>query len=109
MTTSLTRPAFHILLALAESELHGLGIADSVERTTDGAVVLGPGTLYRTLRQMADSGLIRETRAPDPGADPRRRYYAVTAEGRRRAAAEAARIARVADLARERKLIPERA
>lgn len=109
MTTSLTRPAFHILLALAESELHGLGIADSVERTTDGSVMLGPGTLYRTLRQMMDHGMIRESRAPAPDTDPRRKYYAITAIGRRRASAEAARVARVADLARERKLIPERA
>lgn len=109
MSASLTRPAFHILLALAEQELHGLGIADSVARTTDGAVDLGPGTLYRSLKQMLDSGLIREVRAPDSDADPRRRYYAITADGRRRAAVEAARISRIADLARERKLLPERA
>lgn len=109
MSDSLTAPAFHILLALAEHDLHGLGIADSVARTTDGDVDLGPGTLYRTLKLMADTGLIRETRAPVDDADPRRKYYAITAEGRRAAAAEAARLSRITRLARERKLLPERA
>jgi DNA-binding PadR family transcriptional regulator len=107
--TDLTRPAFHILLALAERDLHGLGIADSVARTTDGDVDLGPGTLYRTLKLMLDDGLIRETRAPEADADPRRKYYAITASGRHAAAAEAGRLDRIARLARERKLLPERA
>lgn len=109
MITSLTRPAFHILLALAERDLHGLGIADSVAQTTDGDVDLGPGTLYRTLKIMLAEGLIRETRAPEADVDPRRKYYAITASGRRAAAADAARISRIASLARERKLLPERA
>ena len=103
------RPVFHILLALAERDLHGLGIADSVERTTDGAVELGPGTLYRSLKEMLDEGLIRETSAPESDADPRRKYYAITALGRRRVAAEAARLTHLVELARERNLLPERA
>lgn len=107
LATEITRPAFHILLALAEQDLHGLGIADSVTRTTQGAVDLGPGTLYRTIGLLMDGGLIRETRAPDRDADPRRRYYTITAEGRRRAAAEAAQFSRIAKVARERRLLPE--
>ena len=107
--SALTRPAFHILLALAEHDLHGLGIADSVARTTDGDMELGPGTLYRTLAQLAEVGLVREVRASDAEADPRRKYYTITAAGRRRAAQEAARVAHIAELARERKLLPERA
>ncbi|MFW6201824.1 MAG: PadR family transcriptional regulator, partial [Gemmatimonadota bacterium] len=76
------RPAvFHILLALAERDLHGLGIADWVEEATAGAVDLGPGTLYRSLKELAERGLVRETEAPEAGADPRRKYYAITAEG----------------------------
>jgi DNA-binding PadR family transcriptional regulator len=103
----LTRPAFYILLALAERDLHGLGIADSVEDTTDGAVELGPGTLYRSLKELLGEGLIRETRAPDDETDPRRKYYAITREGRRLTAAEAARLKHVVELARQRKLLPE--
>jgi DNA-binding PadR family transcriptional regulator len=105
----LNTPVFHILLALAEGELHGLGIADWVERTTAGAVVLGPGTLYRSLKEMVERGLIREVRAPASDADPRRKFYGITASGRRLVAADAARLERLVDVARKRKLLPERA
>jgi DNA-binding PadR family transcriptional regulator len=106
---ALKPPVFHILLALADRELHGLGIADWVEETTGGAMELGPGTLYRSLKEMADSGLIRETDAPQEDADPRRKYYAIMPEGRRLVAAEAARLERLVEVARRWKLLPERA
>jgi DNA-binding PadR family transcriptional regulator len=106
---SLRTPVFHILLALGERDLHGLGIADWIEETTGGAVDLGPGTLYRTLKEMVEAGLIRETGAPKADDDPRRKYYAITPMGLRSAAAEAARLERLVRVARERKLLPERA
>jgi DNA-binding PadR family transcriptional regulator len=105
-TESLNPPVFHILLALAEGEMHGLGIADWVEQATGGAVELGPGTLYRSLKSMVDEDLIRETRAPESDADPRRKYYAITRRGRNRVAAEAARLERLVEVARQRKLLP---
>ena len=105
----LKHPVLHILLALAEGELHGLGIADWVEDTTDGALELGPGTLYRSLKEMVELGLIRETMAPEADADPRRKYYAITAAGRRRVSAEALRLERLVEVARERKLLHRRA
>jgi DNA-binding PadR family transcriptional regulator len=101
------RPAvFHILLALAGGDLHGLGIADEVERATDGTVELGPGTLYRSLKQMAAEGLVQETVAPSPETDPRRKYYRATAEGRRVLAEEAGRLARIVEVARDRHVLP---
>jgi DNA-binding PadR family transcriptional regulator len=104
------KPAvLHILLALAERERHGLGIADWVEEKTGGSVELGPGTLYRSLKEMVEEGLIREAAAPEADADPRRKYYAIAAAGRRRAAAEAARLERLVEVARASKLLPERA
>lgn len=102
-------PVFHILLALGEGEVHGLGIADWIEEHTDGAVDLGPGTLYRSLKEMVEQELIRETGAPESGADPRRKYYAITAEGRRQMLAEVARLERLVGVARDRKFIPRRA
>jgi len=98
----------HILLALADGERHGLGIAEWVEEATGGVVELGPGTLYRTLKELSEDRLIRETE-PREAVDPRRKYYAITAAGRRRAAAEAARLERLVEVARARKLLPERA
>lgn len=100
-------PVFHILLALTRADLHGLGIAEEVERATDGTVELGPGTLYRSLKEMAERELVREVEAPEPDPDPRRKYYRVTAEGRALVSAEVARLERLVRLARERDLLPE--
>jgi DNA-binding PadR family transcriptional regulator len=106
---SLSPPVFHILLALSDRALHGLGIAERVQEATDGAVDLGPGTLYRSLKEMAAAGLIREVEAPDRGADPRRRYYALTERGRQLAQEEAERLERIVGVARARRLLPRRA
>jgi len=102
-------PVFQILLALAAGDLHGLGIADEVERATGGAIELGPGTLYRSLKEMAEEGLVREVTPPEEDADPRRKYYRITRQGRSLVAAEAERFERIVRVARERKLLPRRA
>lgn len=75
----------HILLALVDRPRHGLGIADHVEEFTNGRVSLGPGTLYSSIKRLLEAGLLEEphTRPRGDSDDPRRRYYAVTAVGRR--------------------------
>lgn len=66
--------------------------------------VLGPGTLYRTLKELRDEGLIEY--APSPtDEDPRRRYYTITAKGRQAARAEAERMADWVDLAKRGRLL----
>src|SRR5688500_13613492 len=101
------KPAvFHILLALARDERHGLGIADEIEEITGGAVRLGPGTLYRSLKQMAADGLIRESRVRNADVDPRRRYYTLTDAGRGALETDAARYDRLSRLARKRGVFP---
>ena len=91
----LTPPVFHILLALADEERHGYGIMQDVARQTEGALQLGPGTLYGCLKRMAAAGLVEESgERPDPDLDDeRRRYYRMTALGRRVVRAEAQRLA----------------
>jgi DNA-binding PadR family transcriptional regulator len=76
----LTPVAFEILLALAEGELHGYSVMREVERRSGGAVTLHPGTLYRALARLLESGLIEELEArPAPAHDDeRRRYYRMT-------------------------------
>lgn len=97
------RPAvYHILLALASGNLHGLGIAEEVESATEGVIDLGPGTLYRSLAELTEAGLIELVAAPDKGADPRRKYYAIRPEGRRLVARETARLRKVVDVATAR-------
>jgi DNA-binding PadR family transcriptional regulator len=89
----LTPPVFHILLALAREERHGYAIMQDVEQQTDGALRLGPGTLYGCIKRMLAAGLIEES---DERADPndeRRRYYRITPQGTQAARAEAQRMA----------------
>lgn len=105
-SVSLTPAMFHILLALADTERHGYGIMREVERASDGTFQLGPGTLYRSIKQMLALGLIEESEErPDPALDDeRRRYYRITGAGRRAANAEALRMARLVSEARARRL-----
>lgn len=101
--------AFHILLALAGGERHGLGIADEIESITDGAIQLGPATLYRTLKALTAAGFIREIRMRGADVDPRRRYYALTDGGRQALQADAVRYDRLSRLARRRGVLPAQA
>lgn len=104
----LTGVAFEILLALAGGDRHGYAILQEVERRTEGAIKLYPGTLYRALARLVDDGLIEEVEGPrDPDDDARRRYYALTPLGHRVAAAEASRLASQVATAVERDLLPE--
>jgi DNA-binding PadR family transcriptional regulator len=106
----LTSSVFHILLALADEDRHGLGIAEEIERRTGGAVELGPGTLYNAIRKMLQSGLIQEPtqRPAPPDDDPRRRYYRITRMGRRLLEQEAERLDRVLAAARDKQVLPQR-
>jgi DNA-binding PadR family transcriptional regulator len=73
----------HILLALADGERHGYAIKQEVERQTDGAIRLGPGTLYEAIQRLEQSELIEEADAPRGGESDRkpRRYYRLTRQG----------------------------
>jgi DNA-binding PadR family transcriptional regulator len=105
--TSLPPHWFQILLALADRELHGLGIMNDVLDRTGGAMRLWPAMLYRNLARLAESGLVAEVDAP-AGSDAgggRPRYYRITAQGRRVCAAEARRLAGFVEAARQKKLL----
>lgn len=98
-----------ILMALMRSRTHGYEIRREVERLSDGAVVLDPGTLYRHLGRLLDERLIAESdERPTEDDDPRRRYYVLTEAGSRALEAEAERMeslaaaVRASDLARAR-------
>ena len=90
----LAGPVFQILVALADRERHGYGIMQDVARQTDDALQLGPGTLYGCLKRMLAAGLVEESdERPDPALDDeRRRYYRMTALGKRVVRAEAQRL-----------------
>lgn len=106
----LTPAVFHILLALSEGEKHGWAIMHDAERLSEGAVRMGPGTLYGTLRRLLESGLIEESdERRDPELDDeRRRYYRLSRAGADAVAAEAQRLARLVSAARTRRVLRPR-
>lgn len=101
------KPALYlILVALADRDLHGYALKKEILRRTDGRVKLGAGTLYRSIRQLADLGLIEESdQRPDPALDDERRsYFRLTDFGRQAAHAETERLADLVRIARSSRL-----
>lgn len=91
----LTSAQFHILLTLVEGNRHGYGIMLEIESRTGGAVELGPGTLYRSIKQLLARGLIEETASTGDRAESgskHRRTYTLTKEGLVRTKEEASRL-----------------
>jgi DNA-binding PadR family transcriptional regulator len=82
-----------------------------VAQRSSGAVTLHPGTLYRALARLLESGLIDELdERPDAANDDeRRRYYRLSDRGIAVARAEAERMASQLAAARSRKLLRHRA
>lgn len=103
----LTPAVFHILLALSDGEKHGYAIMRAVRETTQGRMVLGPGTLYGAVKRLLRDDLIVESDyRPDPAVDDaRRRYYALTDLGRRVLIAESERLADLVEFARRKDLL----
>jgi DNA-binding PadR family transcriptional regulator len=92
----LTPAVFHILLALFGQERHGYDIMQQVKLDSQGAVKMGPGTLYGSLDRMIDAGLVTKGNT----RDPRRIYYKLTALGQATLRAETERLSHVAAAAR---------
>jgi DNA-binding PadR family transcriptional regulator len=79
-------PVLHIMLVLADGPRHGYAIKQEVEDRTDGAIRLGPGTLYEAIQRLEEGGLIEEAPAdrlaePPNGQEAQRRYYQLTDRG----------------------------
>jgi DNA-binding PadR family transcriptional regulator len=97
----LSTAGLHILIALAESNLHGYGIMQSVKRQSGGDFKLGPGTLYANLDRLMAGGLVGETERKLKAGEARREYH-LTSSGEQVLRAEILRLRRVVDVARVR-------
>lgn len=99
-TTSPINPrVFLILLAFAEGPSHGYEIRKKAEALSGNTIKLDAGSLYRSIAQLLDQGLIEEVE-PQPTieiTDSRRRYYGLTPNGRELATAEAERLANLVE------------
>ena len=94
-------------MALADRDLHGLGVMNEVLERTGGHMRLWPGMLYRNLARLVAEGLVAEIdrpKAAEPGGG-QPRYFRITPAGRWACAAEAQRLASFVEVARQKKLL----
>ena len=91
----MTETAFFILLCLRTPN-HGYGIIQMVERMTEGAIKLTPGTMYGSLSKMEKDNIIRFVREED-----KRKIYQITDLGAEILQIERNRIERLYKISRE--------
>jgi len=103
----LTPAVFHILMALSDGEKHGYAIMRIVKESTEGRMVLGPGTMYGAVKRLLRGNLIIESDyRPDPVIDDaRRRYYELTDLGRKVLIAESERLVDLVEYARRKDVL----
>lgn len=99
---------FEILLVLMGGDSHGYAIIKEAETRWPGSGPIETGTLYRALRRLAASDLVRSSdrRPASEADDERRRYFTITAFGKAVAGAEARRLAAQVSVAEARDLLP---
>jgi DNA-binding PadR family transcriptional regulator len=85
---------FALLAALAEGPKPGVQILERLEDIGSG--ILGPGTLYRLLRELRQQGLIERVSPPSHAAieDERQQFHALSPLGRAVFEAESERLRR---------------
>lgn len=91
----MTETAFFILFCLRKPN-HGYGIVQMVEKMTDGAVRLAPGTMYGSLSKMEKDHVIRFVREEE-----KRKIYQITDLGSEVLEIERERIRRLYRIAQE--------
>jgi DNA-binding PadR family transcriptional regulator len=87
-----------VLAALADRARTGIDVLEAVNATVPGRPLLGPGTLYRLLRELRQQQLIERTGDVTEG-DERQVHHALTAFGRGVLTAELSRLRRTITLA----------
>lgn len=100
MIVQLSQSEFYILLSLAIKSRHGYEIMKQVEQDSGRKVILGPGTLYGSIKRMLQSKLIEEI----AGDNPRRKYYSLTEKGRKSLSSELQRYNDAVKLAKQKDL-----
>jgi DNA-binding PadR family transcriptional regulator len=103
----LSAQVFQILLSLLDGDMHGYALIQDIRRRTEDEIVLTASTLYAAVKRMLNVGWIEEVEPEELPSDhdERRRYYRMTALGRGAARAEAQRLQRLTDMARDKRLL----
>jgi DNA-binding PadR family transcriptional regulator len=98
---------FHVLVALADGDLHGYAVIKDVSTRTGGRVELGTGTLYGIIKRLLSEGLVVESKRRPAAThdDERRRYYRLTPFGKLVVIAETKRLQAMVDAARATQML----
>ena len=91
----MTETAFYILFCLQKPN-HGYGIVQTVEKLTDSAIRLAPGTMYGSISKMEKDGVIRFVKEEDT-----RKIYEITSLGKEVLNVEFERIRRLYRMTQE--------
>ena len=91
----MTETAFYILFCLREPN-HGYGIVQKVDKITNGAIKLTPGTMYGSLSKMEKDNVIQFIREEE-----KRKIYKITDLGLEVLQIELKRIERLYKIAQE--------
>ena len=70
-----------VLRTLELGPMHGIGIADRIERVTRGVLAVGPGSLFPALHRLAEKGWI-EGQWSELETGRRAKIYTLTKSGR---------------------------
>jgi DNA-binding PadR family transcriptional regulator len=96
-----------MLLALGDGALHGYGIGKEIEQRSSGRLNPTTGGLYQALKRLMADGLVeRAPEAETESPDPRRRYFRLTALGRKVVELEMSRLEELMSVARAKRLFP---
>ena len=101
----LTPAVFHILLVLARGDKHGYEIMKEVHQDSGGKVKMGNGTLYGSIKRMLADGLVAEAGDRTDEVETRRKYYKLTALGRKALQAEMQRYIETVQVIKQHKLV----
>ncbi len=99
----LTPVVFHVLLALNDGPAHGYAVMRAVAESAVGEPIMGPSTVYGALERLSRPDLVGVSKADKS----QRKRYTLTPAGHQALWAEAARIARLAELVQARQLVPK--
>jgi DNA-binding PadR family transcriptional regulator len=99
----------HILIALGNGPAHGYAIGKELEERSGGRLNPTTGALYQALKRLTSAGYVRSAAPPADESDARRKYFDITATGRKAAAVEAKRLDELVAAARARKMYPSKA
>lgn len=96
-----------ILLILAREPTYGVALLERLEERSRGTIRLNAGSLYRTVAQLVDAGLVEPREEVSAGVGAPRKIYGVTELGRSVLRAEAGRHAELLEMARSLDLAGE--